>query len=548
LRSIQQNGATVRHASSVLVSALRRHRAITRVSLATLSLGVALAASLQGAAAGPEPTPVLTRSILPQVVATGVATDGSVSVAFEQPMDTASVTDALRVQPASDWRASWNEDGTQLTLVPALRWRTDVRYLVTVGGNAVTAGGRPLGADRSFTFTTETAPVITDFRLHYVEQSPGDRARAEVEAEAEALQATPAAMVADTSADVSASTRVVVSFSTAMSREEVERAFRIHPSVKGELSWLGSSLVFTPRTRLEPGTRYAVSLVGARDEHGNPLGGDLAFSFRTRSGAEVVKVTPKDGATNVDPGRVELWFSQPMHRPSTREALRVLAGGGRSVPGATSWNRAGTRLTFAFADPLGAGRTFRVRLDRGAHDRDGNAVSGRWTFTTKAAPALLARPAVPATRSSLPPPPLPGGPNAPADVLEFALWQVNQSRSQYGFAPLRLDGAISQVATDYAWDLINYNYFSHTGRDGSRVADRLRRAGVSFGHAGENLCYHSGIGVRATLEWCHSVFMAEPYPGYFNHIANILNPRFTRVGIGIAERNGQVKIVWNFAG
>jgi uncharacterized protein YkwD len=42
--------------------------------------------------------------------------------------------------------------------------------------------------------------------------------------------------------------------------------------------------------------------------------------------------------------------------------------------------------------------------------------------------------------------------------------------------------------------------------------------------------------------------MAEPYPGYFNHIGNILNPRFTRVGIGIAERNGQVKIVWNFAG
>jgi uncharacterized protein YkwD len=42
--------------------------------------------------------------------------------------------------------------------------------------------------------------------------------------------------------------------------------------------------------------------------------------------------------------------------------------------------------------------------------------------------------------------------------------------------------------------------------------------------------------------------MSEPYPGYFNHIANILNPRFTRVGIGIASSGGQVKIVWNFAG
>ena len=73
-------------------------------------------------------------------------------------------------------------------------------------------------------------------------------------------------------------------------------------------------------------------------------------------------------------------------------------------------------------------------------------------------------------------------------------------------------------------------------------------AGISFGHSGENLCYYSGIGVRGTLEWCHSTFMAEPYPGYFNHIANILNPRFSRVGIGIAQSGGRVKIVWNFAG
>jgi uncharacterized protein YkwD len=42
--------------------------------------------------------------------------------------------------------------------------------------------------------------------------------------------------------------------------------------------------------------------------------------------------------------------------------------------------------------------------------------------------------------------------------------------------------------------------------------------------------------------------MSEPYPGYFNHIANILDPDFRRVGIGIATAGGKVIVVWDFAG
>jgi uncharacterized protein YkwD/methionine-rich copper-binding protein CopC len=526
------------------VSALRRHRAITRVSLATLSLGVALAASLQGAAAGPELTPVVARSILPQVVGSGLATDAVVTIAFERPMDTASVVESLDLRPASAWSASWNADRTELALTPERRWRTDARYVVTVGADALTAAGRAIGSPQSYSFTTETAPVISEFQLHYVEETSGDRARADMEAEA--LQVSPTAMAADTSGDVSAATSITIGFSAAMSQADVEGAFTIAPSVRGDLSWAGASLVFTPRERLEPGTRYAVSFVGARDERGNPLGGDNSFSFTTRGGAKVVRMAPKDGARNVDPDELTLWFSQPMDRASTRDALRVLAGSGREVAGKASWNEAGTQLRFTFEHPLGAGRTFRVRLSGAARDVDGNSVSGKWTFSTKA--PVRAEPEPAAVAAAPAPPPPTGGPNAPSDVIAYALWQINQSRSDYGFTPLRLDGAISQVATAYAWDLLRYNYFSHTGRDGSRVADRLRRAGISFGHSGENLCYHAGIGVRATLDWCHSTFMSEPYPGYFNHIANILNPRFTRVGVGIASAGGQVKIVWNFAG
>ena len=549
MHSIQQSGATARRALSSLVNPLRRHRAITRLSLATLSLGVALAASLQGAAAGPEPTPSIARSILPQVIGTGVATNEAVTITFDQPMDRASVTDALRVQPFSGWQAAWSADGKQLQVVPQGRWRTDARYVVSIGPSARTASGRTtIGEVRSYSFTTETAPVIADFQLYYVEETAADRARAGTEAEM--MQASPEALVADTAGDVSAGTRITIGFSTPMSRRDAERAFTISPAVKGELTWEGTSLVFTPRERLEPGARYAVSLAGARDERGNRLGGDLSFSFTTRAGAQVVKVAPRNGARNIEPDDVHLWFSQPMDTRSVRDALRITSAGGNEIAGRIKWNEAGTQLGFTFRNELAAGTTFRVRLGAGAQDRDGNAVRGRWTFATKAAP-VAPRPVAavaPTVQAAPAPPPPTSRPPAPSGVLDFALWQINQSRAQYGFAPLRLDGAITQVATNFAWDLMNYGYFNHTGRDGSRVADRLRRAGISFGYSGENLCYYSGIGVRATLEWCHATFMAEPYPGSFNHIANILNPRYTRVGIGIAESGGRVKIVWNFAG
>jgi uncharacterized protein YkwD len=546
LRSIQQSGAAVRPNFTRLVTLLRQHRAVTRISLATLALGVALAASLQGATAGPEPTPVTSRSILPETIGVGVATDQPIVIAFEQPMDRQSVEDALSLRPSSKWRATWSEDGTTLRLLPARLWRTDARYVVAIAaGAARTASGRAIDAARAFSFTTETAPLITDFRLHYVAETPAERVRADAESERSDATLEMSAPI-DTTADVSARTSITIGFSGAMNRTDVERSFSISPRVEGDLTWTGNSLVFVPSERLEPGARYAVSVVGAHDERGNRLGGDVSFSFTTREGAQVVKVSPANGAKNVDLGEAHLRFSQPMDLETTRAALRIQAADGSVVTGRSAWNAAATQLRFTFENPLSAGQTFEIQLGEGARDEDGNAVTGSWTFTTKAAPApapvaVAAQPAAPQPRPA-------SGPPAPSDVLQYALWQINQSRAAYGFAPLRLDGAITTVATNYAWDLINYNYFSHTGRDGSRVADRLRRAGIAFSHSGENLCYYSGIGVRATLDWCHRTFMSEPYPGYFNHIANILNPRFSRVGIGIAQSGGRVKIVWNFAG
>ena len=69
---------------------------------------------------------------------------------------------------------------------------------------------------------------------------------------------------------------------------------------------------------------------------------------------------------------------------------------------------------------------------------------------------------------------------------------------------------------------------------------------MSFGWSGENQCYHIGMSQQSTLNWCHAQFMAEPYPGHWNHIANILNPSARRMGVGIATVGGKTIITWDF--
>ena len=533
-------GATSRAISPVLI----RHTALTRVGVVAILLAVVAAASLQSPSqAGPVRQPQDPSSILPPNVGIGVRSSASVVVDFGVPMDRSSVEANLSVRPATGWHAIWTPDDRSLELVPASRWQTDARYLVSVHRAARTAAGSELGRAFMVSFTTQTAPAVTAFRVQF----PGDvqvqRQRASLTADVSTLEATAMAGPQDTHGDVSTRTMITIGFSTPMSRRNVERHFVISPSVEGVLEWSGNSLVFVPAQPLAPDARYAVTLTGARDRQGNPLRGEASFSFTTRAGAQAVKVTPADGATDITNEAVSIWFSQPMDRQATGEALTVTdVTDGAQVPGRPSWNADGTQLVFVPGAAMAEGHEFTVSFADGARDLDGNAFAESWTFTTQApppAPAPAPRPAVG---------PAPPGPAAPADLAQFALWQVNQSRAQYGFAPLVLDAGVSAVASSHAWDMAQNGYFSHTGLDGSRVSDRLRRGGVSFSSSGENLCYQNGNGVRGMLEWCHSVFMSEPYPGVANHIGNILSPRFSRMGVGIAQIGSRVYIVWNFAG
>lgn len=536
---------------------LSKHRGLTRVSVAALSITVVVALSTQPALqAGRMAVAAISvasarESILPQSIGVGVTSDTVLAITFDAAMDPASVESTLRLTPAQPVELHWNGKGTRLEISPARLWRTDQRYLVAIGPEARGVGGSTVGHVQNYSFTTQTAPVATEFGVQFSGAS-GRGADAAVSVPAlvdapTALAFSPSvrnhALPLTATADaVSAGTTIRVGFSRPMDAADVANRFTISPAVEGSLDWAGGhNVVFTPTGRLTPGARYTVSLVGAHDAAGNRLGGKTNFSFTVLPGAQLMTTRPGLGEVDVETGSLDMWFSQPMDSAAVDAALSIVdLTAGVVLGGDTNWSPDGTQLTFAPSEVFAAGHVIEVRLGEGSADADGNQVTHTWSFTTKPPP-----PPEPVRATStirvLPPP-------APSSSLEgYALNQINAARAAYGFAPLVLDPAISAVAHAHAYDQALNGYFSHVSLDGRTRVDRLIAGGVSFGYSGENQCYLWGSSLTGTLDWCHAAFMAEPYPGEWNHIANVLDPRFTRVGVGIAQVGATVIVTWDFA-
>lgn len=114
---------------------------------------------------------------------------------------------------------------------------------------------------------------------------------------------------------------------------------------------------------------------------------------------------------------------------------------------------------------------------------------------------------------------------------------VNKERRNRGINPLTLDSTIRRVARGYSTHMLQNGFFSHTAPDGSTPFQRMQAGGVRFTIAGENLAY------APTVEIAHSGLMKSP-----GHRANILDPRYTRIGIGVAHA-GKYRTVFtqNFA-
>ncbi|HEK4968211.1 TPA: sporulation protein [Clostridioides difficile] len=105
---------------------------------------------------------------------------------------------------------------------------------------------------------------------------------------------------------------------------------------------------------------------------------------------------------------------------------------------------------------------------------------------------------------------------------------VNIERAKAGLNPLTLDSSISNVATKKSQDMIDNNYFSHNSPTYGSPFDMLKKFGISYKTAGENIA----IGQKTPKEVVNAWMNSE------GHRKNIMNPNFSKIGVGVAQKSG----------
>ncbi|MEO0670104.1 MAG: CAP domain-containing protein [Pseudomonadota bacterium] len=113
------------------------------------------------------------------------------------------------------------------------------------------------------------------------------------------------------------------------------------------------------------------------------------------------------------------------------------------------------------------------------------------------------------------------------------LQAVNAERAQAGRAALIYDDRLEAVARAHGRDMAQAGFFSHTGSDGSDIGNRLRRGGVPFCFAAENIAQ----GQRSLNE------VMRGWMGSRGHRRNILDRRAVTVGVARAPGNRWVMVL-----
>jgi len=115
-------------------------------------------------------------------------------------------------------------------------------------------------------------------------------------------------------------------------------------------------------------------------------------------------------------------------------------------------------------------------------------------------------------------------PTVRPDLEAEMLQMVNEERVKHGLRPVKADPEMAVVARLHSKDMFARGYFSHHTPEGKDPFDRMKAKNVKFLTAGENLA------LAQTLRLAHTGLMNSP-----GHRANILNPSYGRLGIGILD-------------
>ncbi|HQD05795.1 MAG TPA: CAP domain-containing protein [Bacillota bacterium] len=130
--------------------------------------------------------------------------------------------------------------------------------------------------------------------------------------------------------------------------------------------------------------------------------------------------------------------------------------------------------------------------------------------------------------------PGPAAADTRAQYEEKVLELVNKERAARGLRPLQWDEELRKVARAKSEDMRDRNYFAHDSPTYGSLAEMLSTFGVKYRFAGENLAAGQKTPQEVVAGWMNSD----------GHRENILNPRFTHLGVGYADGGGKYFYYW----
>ncbi len=122
-------------------------------------------------------------------------------------------------------------------------------------------------------------------------------------------------------------------------------------------------------------------------------------------------------------------------------------------------------------------------------------------------------------------------PSADSSISEYekqVVEIVNRYRAENGLKPLTLNTELSKVARLKSQDMKDKKYFSHTSPTYGSPFDMMKKFGISYRTAGENIAMGQRTPEAVMTAWMNSS----------GHRANILNSTYTQIGVGyVADGN-----------
>jgi len=113
---------------------------------------------------------------------------------------------------------------------------------------------------------------------------------------------------------------------------------------------------------------------------------------------------------------------------------------------------------------------------------------------------------------------------------------TNRERQAHGLPALQWNDALAVAARKHASEMARKDEISHQFPGEPSLPSRVKQAGAHFVWLSENVA----LGPNAKL--IHAEFVKSP-----KHRANILDTDMNAMGIGIAERNGEMFAVEDFS-